>query len=193
MASWSFGVNSVAQYAAHHGNMPRVFSIDSKKTGMPLGAPIINGIVASLALLLQLIPIPAVSEGIFWMLFAMNVVFLLIAYIPMFPAFLQLRKVDSKRRRVFSFPFKGVFMIVALIIPVFELVLSIIATIVPLSPHEVADKVPMLIGVLIFIFLGEVVRVISARNRTQEYHGLTAQEAEKRLQDEQPELQRPSL
>ena len=44
--------------------------------------------------MLQLIPIPAISEGIFWMLFSMNVVFLLISYIPMFPAFLKMRKVD---------------------------------------------------------------------------------------------------
>ena len=54
---------------------------------MPTGAAIVNGVVASLALMLQLIPIPAISEGIFWMLFSMNVVFLLISYIPMFPAF----------------------------------------------------------------------------------------------------------
>ena len=89
MASWSFGVNFVADYAAKHGNMPKVFSHENAKTEMPTGAAIVNGVVASLALMLQLIPIPAISEGIFWMLFSMNVVFLLISYIPMFPAFFE--------------------------------------------------------------------------------------------------------
>ena len=32
MASWSFGVNFVADYAAKHGNMPKVFSHENAKT-----------------------------------------------------------------------------------------------------------------------------------------------------------------
>ena len=187
MASWSFGVNSVADYAAQHGNMPKVFGIESEKTGMPNGAAITNGVVATLALLLQLIPIPAISEGIFWMLFSMNVVFLLISYIPMFPAFLKLRKVDPDRERVFTFPFKGTMMKLALLVPAIELVLSIIATVVPLNAAEVATKLPMLIGVVVFILLGEVVRVWSARGREEEYKGLTPELAAQRLAEEAAE------
>lgn len=183
MASWSFGVNSVADYASQHGNMPKVFSRENKG-GVPTGAAVVNGIVASLALMLQLIPIPAISEGIFWMLFSMNVVFLLISYIPMFPAFLKLRKIDSERARVFKFPFKGKLMIAMLIIPAVELVLAIIATIVPLSADEVASKLPMLIGVVVFIVLGEVVRIWSKRGRTEEYKGLTPELAALRLAEE---------
>ena len=173
MASWSFGVNFVASSAAKHGNMPKVFAHENAKTGMPTGAAIVNGIVASAALMLQLIPIPAISEGIFWMLFSMNVVFLLISYIPMFPAFLKLRKIDGGRKRVFTFPFKGKLMLVALAVPAIELVLAIIATIVPLNgTEEELSKIPMLVGVLVFIVLGEVIRVVSSRNRTEEYLGV---------------------
>ena len=182
MASWSFGVNFVADYAAKHGNMPKVFSHESAKTEMPTGAAIV---VASLALMLQLIPIPAISEGIFWMLFSMNVVFLLISYIPMFPAFLKLRKVDPNRTRIFSFPFKGKLMYVMLAIPAIELVLSIVATIVPLNgSEEELSKIPMLVGVVVFVLLGEVVRIWSKRGRTEEYRGLTSELAEARLAEE---------
>ncbi|OUP07303.1 APC family permease [Collinsella sp. An2] len=184
MASWSFGVNSVACYAAKHGNMPKVFGYENPKTGMPTHASVVNGVVATLALLLQLVPIPAVSEGVFWMLFSANVVFLLISYIPMFPAFLKLRRVDADRPRVFTFPFKGKAMMVALVIPAIELVLAIIATVVPLSADEVADKLPILIGVVFFIAVGEVVRVVSARGRAEEYHGLTPELAAERLAEE---------
>lgn len=189
MASWSFGVNSVADYAAKHGNMPKVFAHENGKTGMPTGAAVVNGVVASLALLLQLVPIPAISEGIFWMLFSMNVVFLLISYIPMFPAFLKLRKVDPNRERVFKFPFKGGLMMVALAVPAIELVLAIVATIVPLSAAEVPEKLPMLIGVLVFVVLGEVVRVWSARGRKEEYKGMTPEIAAKRLAEEAAEAE----
>ena len=92
MAAWSFGVNSVARYAAEHGNMPKVFASMISDDDMPNGANLVNAIVASLVLCLQLVPIDAISNGVFWMLFGTSVVFLLLTYIPMFPAFLNLRK-----------------------------------------------------------------------------------------------------
>ncbi len=183
MASWSFGVNFVADYAAKHGNMPAVFGKESKD-GMPNGAAIIDGIVATLALLLQLIPVDFIQNQMFWMLFSMNVVFLLISYIPMFPAFLRLRQVDPDRERVYTFPFKGGMMKFMLALPCIELVLSIIATIVPLSAAEVSEKLPMLIGTIVFVILGEVVRVVSARGREEEYKGLTPELAAQRLAEE---------
>lgn len=169
MTCWSFGVNSVANYAAKHGNMPRVFSLCSKKTGMPNGAAIMNGVIASIVLLLQ-IPLGEESD-IFWVLFSMNVVFLLMSYVPMFPAFWQLRKYD-KRERVFRAPFEGPVLAVALALPAVELVLSIIATIVPFngSADELA-KLPMLIGVILLLAIGECVRLYAKRGRTTDYAG----------------------
>lgn len=184
MAAWSFGVNSVARYAAEHGNMPKVFASMISKDDMPNGANLVNAVVASLVLFLQLVPNEAISEGIFWMLFGTSVVFLLITYIPMFPAFLALRKNDANRERVFEFPFKGALMKVALAVPCIELVLTVIATIVPLSADEMGDKIPMLIITAILLVIGEVVRVWSARGRKEEYKGLTPELAAARLAEE---------
>ena len=164
MICWSFGVNSVASYAARHGNMPRPFALLSKKTGMPNGSALINGCLASAVLLLQ-VPLGEGSDA-FWVLFSMNVVFLLMSYIPMFPAFWRLRKYDG-RPRVFRAPFEGKALAVALTIPVVELVLSIVATIVPLngSATEMA-KLPILLGVVVCVALGEVSRLLSRRGRS---------------------------
>ena len=57
--------NAVAQYAAKNQNMPRVFAHENPKTGMPTGAAIVNGIVATAVLLIQLIPNEAISDGLF--------------------------------------------------------------------------------------------------------------------------------
>ncbi len=187
MAAWSFGVNSVARYAAEHGNMPKVFASMISKDDMPNGANLVNAVVASLVLALQLVPIEAISEGIFWMLFGTSVVFLLLTYIPMFPAFLNLRKNDPNRERVFTFPFKGALMKVAIAVPCIELVLAIIATIVPLSAEEVPEKVPMLIIFFVLLVIGEVVRIWSARGRKEEYKGLTPELAAERLAAEAEE------
>ncbi len=184
MAAWSFGVNSVARYAAEHGNMPKVFASMISKDDMPNGANLVNAIVASLTLALQLVPIDAISNGLFWMLFGTSVVFLLLTYIPMFPAFLNLRKNDPNRERVFTFPFKGAMMKVALAVPAIELVLAIVATLVPLSADEVESKVPMLIIFVVLLAIGEVVRIVSAKGRTEEYKGLTPELAAQRLAEE---------
>ncbi len=184
MAAWSFGVNSVARYAAEHGNMPKVFASMISKDDMPNGANLVNAVVASLVLALQLVPVEAISEGIFWMLFGTSVVFLLLTYIPMFPAFLNLRKNDPNRERVFTFPFKGAMMNVAIAVPCIELVLAIVATIVPLSADEVADKVPMLVIFAVLLVVGEIVRIWSARGRETEYKGLTPELAAQRLAEE---------
>lgn len=171
MTCWSFGVNFVASYAARHGNMPRPFALVSKKTGMPNVASLINALVATGILLLQ-IPLGSNSE-IFWVLFSMNIVFLLMSYIPMFPAFWRLRKYDPDRLRVFRAPFEGKGLVVALVLPVVELVLAIVATIVPLngSATQMA-KMPMLVGTVIVIAIGEVVRVISKRGRAEDFPGV---------------------
>ena len=148
------------------------------------GAAIVNGVVATAVLLIQLIPNEAISNGLFWTLFATSVVFLLLTYIPMFPAFIKLRKVDANRPRVYRFPFQGTAMKVILAIPVIELVLAIVATLVPFSAEEVADKVPMIAIFIIFLLLGEVVRIVSARGRKEEFKGLTPAMAAERLAEE---------
>ena len=141
MAAWSFGVNSVARYAAEHGNMPKVFASMISKDDM-------------------------------------------LTYIPMFPAFLNLRKNDPNRERIFTFPFKGAMMKVALIVPAAELVIAIVATICPLSAAEMGEKLPMFGMFVLLVVVGEIVRVVSAKGRTEEYKGLTPELAAERLAEE---------
>ena len=146
-------------------------------------------IVASLVLCLQLVPIDAISNGVFWMLFSTSVVFLLLTYIPMFPAFLNLRKNDPDRERIFTFPFKGAMMKVMLAIPCIELILAIVATLVPLSAAEIGDKLPMIVIFIVLLLIGEVVRVVSAKGRETEYKGLTPELAAQRLAEEAAEAE----
>ncbi len=173
MVSWSFGVNFVAEHAARKKNMPKPFAHESAKNEMPTGAAIINGIVASVLVLLSPLMELVGLDGFFWIFFSMNIVFLLISYIPMFPAFLKLRRVDPHAPRVFRVPGgNGLLMVVAWL-PVVLLVLAIIATIVPLNgSEEELSKIPMLIGVIAFVIIGEIVRILSARDRTEDYLGM---------------------
>ena len=98
LISWSLGVNYVAAYAAKQGSLPSLLGKEDKN-GMPSGANITNGVIASLIVIAApFIP----SEDIFWSFFALNMVTLLMSYVLMFPAFLKLRNKDPKAYRPFK-------------------------------------------------------------------------------------------
>ena len=87
---------------------------------------------------------------------------------------------------------------VMLAIPCIELVLAIVATLVPFSAAEIGDKVPMIVIFIVLVLIGEVVRVVSARGRKEEYKGLTPELAAQRLAEEaagwrRGELEHPVL
>ena len=105
MISWSMGVNSTAAYAAERGDMPAVFARRRKDNDMPVGSALVSGIVASAVCLLGA-AIQAVSpdSSLFWSFFALNLVMLLLSYMPVFPAFLALRRKYPQAERPFRVP-----------------------------------------------------------------------------------------
>ena len=128
------------------------------KTGMPNGASLTNGVVASI-----LCAVSVFTGFDFWVLFAAQVVFLLLAYVPMFPAFLSLRASDPDTRRPFKVPGKGAVLKVITYLPVALLILSVIATCVPLSGEEVADKLPILALTIVLLAAGVSLMVVLNR------------------------------
>lgn len=159
MVSWSMGVNSTAAYAADRGDMPRVFGVRRRRHDMPVGAALASGVVASVICLLGVI-IEAVSpdSSLFWSFFALNLVMLLLSYVPVFPAFLRLRRQDPDLERPFRVPGPVWFTRVLAYVPMILIILSIIFTAVPLSFDRatLSDYLPITIGSVISIVIGEI-------------------------------------
>lgn len=156
MISWSLGVNNVASYAANRGDMPQVFGIRRGKHDMPVGASIMNGIVASLILIIApFIP----NQELFWCFFALNLVMFLLAYVPVFPAFLKLRRIDADRPRPFRVPGNQMTVRVIAVVPCILLVISIIFTAVPMSfdAETLSGVLPITVGAVICIIIGEFI------------------------------------
>ncbi|MDY2726778.1 MAG: APC family permease [Anaerostipes faecalis] len=167
MISWSLGVNNVAAYAADNGDMPSVFGIRSAKNDMPVGASIMNGIVASLILIIApFIP----NQELFWCFFALNLVMFLLAYVPVFPAFLKLRNIDGDRPRPFKVPGGPAAIHIIAIVPMIMLVISLIFTAVPLSlDRETLEGVlPITIGAILCILIGEIIVRMKRKNCRKE-------------------------
>ena len=157
IVSWSFGVNSVAKYSADDGGLPKVFS-KTNKDGVPYAASIMNGVVASLIVILGIIlgELSETASNLFWTFFSLSLVTLLISYIPMFLAFLKLRKTD-KTKRVYKVPGGDGFIKVFAIVPFVLLILGVVFTLFgDFSMEYINENLPLIIGVVVSLIVQEV-------------------------------------
>ncbi len=157
IASWSFGVNSVAKYAADDGSMPKVFS-KTNKEGVPYMASWMNGLVAALICVVGIV-LGVVSEtasSLFWTFFSLSLVTLLVGYIPMFPAFLKLRKTD-KTPRVYKVPGGKFGLGVVTWLPFILLISSVIFTLFgDFTMDYINENLPLIIGVIVSFIIEEI-------------------------------------
>lgn len=169
MISWSMGVNSTAAYAADNGDMPKFFAKRSAKNDMPTGAALMNGIVATVVALLGVVmSIVAPDSDLFWSFFALNLVLFLMSYLPIFPAFLKLRKTDPHTERPFRVPGSELVCKILSYLPMILITLSIIFTAIPLSfdAETLSATLPITIGAIVCIALGEILIVLRNKNKT---------------------------
>ena len=157
IASWSFGVNSVAKYAADDGSLPKVFS-KTNKDGVAYMASIMNGIVASIIVVVGII-LGYVSEdasNLFWTFFSLSLVTLLISYIPIFPAFLKLRKID-KTERPYKVPGNNFVLNLITWVPLMLLVLAVIFTLfIDFTWDSIQYNLPLIVGVVVSLIIQEI-------------------------------------
>jgi amino acid transporter len=160
--SWVAGTNFVARYCAKDGGLPKIFGISTKKRDAPLGAALMDGGLATVLILLApLLP----SERLFWSFFALNLVMFLLSYVPLFPAFLKLRKMDPEIDRAYRVPGGKKLLTAAAYLPLILLCVSLVFTVIPLNRGELADKIPLVIGSAAGIVAGEVIITRVNRNR----------------------------
>ena len=157
IVSWSFGVNSVAKYAADDGSMPKVFS-KTNKEGVPYMASYMNGIVATVIIIIGIILgyVSETASNLFWTFFSLSLVTLLLSYVPLFLAFLKLRKVD-KTERIYKVPGGSVMQKIITFIPLILLVLGIVFTLfVDFTKESIIANLPLIIGVVISVIIQEI-------------------------------------
>lgn len=169
MISWSLGINNTACYAAEHGDMPAPFARRWTANGMPVGAVIINGIVAAVICVLGAVMTLTLPDSeLFWTFFALNLVLLLMSYLPVFPAFLKLRRTDPHTERPFKVSGGPVVLKVAAFIPMVLIVISILFCAVPMAwdPETLASVLPITIGTVLCIWIGEILAICREKKKT---------------------------
>lgn len=158
IASWSFGVNEVAKYAADDGAMPKIFS-GSNEEGVASNASIINGVVAAVISVVGIVVAQffANFEDAFNLFFHLSWITLLFSYVPMFLAFLKLRKVDGNIERPYKVP-GGKFVVRLFgIVPFVLLMLGILFTLFgDFSLEYLKDNIPLIVGVVLSFIIEEI-------------------------------------
>ena len=158
IASWSFGVNEVAKYAAEDGSLPKMFT-PTNEEGVPYKAAVINGVVASIIVIGGIVA-NLISEDFgagFSLFFCLSWITLLISYAPMFLAFLKLRKTDKNAKRPYKVPGSDVVIKLAAWVPFIILVLGIIFTLFgDFTAEYIADSIPLYAGVILSFICEEI-------------------------------------
>jgi len=175
MISWSLGINNTACYAAEQGDMPALFTKRWAKNNMPVGAAIVNGLVAAVVCMLGVImKLIAPESQLFWTFFALNMVLLLMSYLPIFPAFLKLRRTDPHTERPFRVAGSPAALKVMAYVPMFLVALSILFCAVPLSfdSETLASVLPITVGTVLSVLIGEVLTAIREKKKahTRNHH-----------------------
>lgn len=131
---------------------------------MPVGSAFVNAVVASAVVIIApFIP----NEDLFWSFFALNLVMFLMAYIPIFPAFLKLRRIDPEANRPFKVPGSDAVLKILAYIPVVLIIIALIFTAIPLSfdSETLAATLPITIGSILFIVIGEIMIKVLHKNK----------------------------
>lgn len=158
IASWNFGVNSVIAYAAEDGTFPKSWS-KRTKDGVPY-VPSIWTCMVALIIAIGGIIAGQINEDIsnlFWTFFSLSLVTLLLAYLPMFMAFIKLHKngpavkggywIEGGKFKMYAFG----------VIPFVLILIALFFTLFPEFNLEMFGyNWPLIVGACIAVIIGEI-------------------------------------
>lgn len=158
IASWNFGVNSVIAYAAEDGTFPKSWS-KRTKDGVPY-VPSIWTCMVALIIAIGGIIAGQINEDIsnlFWTFFSLSLVTLLLAYLPMFMAFIKLHKngpavkggywIEGGKFKMYAFG----------VIPFVLILIALFFTLFPEFNLEMFGyNWPLIVGACVAVIIGEI-------------------------------------
>lgn len=152
LLSWAEGTYLQCIEASKDHGMPKVFKYEKK--GLNIGSSAATLLVSIIIILCE----PFFSGDVFWKFFALNIVTLLLTYLPMFLAFKKLREKDKIAIRPYKVPGGKFFINLITYVPTIIMVIAIILTLLPqqLTSSEFILNIPLYIGTILSVIVGEI-------------------------------------
>lgn len=160
--TWALGCNRAAAEAALEGELPKIFAIEHKRHGTPVGAAALMGLVSTVILLLYGF-LAGSNEDLFWSLFAFSAVIFLLPYQGMFIAFIRTRVNDPDHPRPYRVP--GGLPMAKLLAWTCFAVLALSIVLFVYTPGE-GIQWPVFIGVIATLAIGEFVIRFAENHKT---------------------------
>jgi amino acid transporter len=159
---WTLGENRTIAEAARNGELPEIFGKITKRNMAPVGASIISGLISTVVIVIYGLIARSAAE-LFWQIISFSCVVNMLSYLILFPVFVILRKKDRDTKRPYRIPGPDWFAILLAIMA--EIVVFVAVLIWIIQPgHEFARAaLPIMVGVLITVLVGEVLVAHSAR------------------------------
>lgn len=160
ISSWNFGVNSVIAYAAEDGTFPKSWA-KRTKDGVPYVPSIWTGVVGAVIAVVGILLAEFVSDDItnlFWTFFSLSLVSLLLAYVPMFMAFLKLHKSGPRTKGGYWIEGGKIKITLFGVVPFLLLMIALFFTLFPEFNLEMFEyNWPLIVGGCITIIIGEII------------------------------------
>lgn len=159
-AVWVIGRAKSAFEAGANKELPAFFAKKNKRNGAPMGSFLIIGVASTVLLIVygalqNASPVIDISTWIF----KTGAILMMIPYLMMLPAFIKLRKTDT-RTRAFKAPIGRVLAVLCMVVLICAIVLLVW---VPSLPFDVQEAVPVIIGVFVALFVGELLMYFKLR------------------------------
>lgn len=168
---WLMASSRAAAEGADGNEMPAIFAMRNK-SGSPVGANVLTGIVATIGLVVYAFMATS-ADDLFWSLFAFASFLLFVTYFFMIASFIKLRQSHADVPRPFRVPGGVVGAWVVAILQAFVLVVSCLVFVFPeimdgkINLSESAPIIIGIVGAIVFIEIS-VRRMISVEDNTIE-------------------------
>ncbi|MDG1857878.1 MAG: APC family permease [Emcibacteraceae bacterium] len=157
--TWSLGANRAAAEAALDGDLPKIFALESKTRGTPVGAAVMLGVASTVILVLYGF-LANSNEDLFWSLFAFSGVIFMLPYVAMMIAYIKLKRENSDTEISFKAPGPDCFSTLLAVICIVLLVATII--LFNYTPED-GLIVPVFTGSVVLILMGELMIKLSPK------------------------------
>ncbi|MEG1821372.1 MAG: APC family permease [Clostridiales bacterium] len=160
---WMVSACTMASEASQNGELPKAFGILHKKHQSPVGSLVLIGIISTIITVVYGFMATNAAD-LFWTLFSFTSIIFFLPYIIDFSAFIRLRKNDPDTPRPYRFPGGDKFAFFVCRLGQFVLLFTIVAFFwVPGQPIDWGYSIPLIIGVIIFLVVGEILNHTSMK------------------------------
>jgi amino acid transporter len=163
VVAWTLGENRTIAEAANDGEMPKIFGLINRFNA-PVGAAVISAIISTIVILVYWFLADTATE-MFWHITAFCLVVNLFAYLILFPAYIALRKNDPAVYRPYKVPGPNWFAIFLAILAESCIVFAVVLLCIQPGKDFVWSALPILVGTVFFVIMGEVLINYSIRKQ----------------------------